>query len=227
MAQRDPPAAAADRDRRHRRCGPATAARPTGPARVRRLLRRAGFTEVAFDAPAGEVFTVGSHRHAGAPRAAGPAGPAVQLLPVLGSRTRTTRCALTRRARSARTSAAAAATRRSLRAARARQPEPDRAGRFRRDPQIGRDDPAGRRRGLVQADGHVTRSRVRTRKVRPARRTRTWPRRVSVGAAGFTDGAGDDPRGRGVVPVGGCRARRRRRRGGEFTVATVSSMSLP
>jgi len=45
---------------RHRRA-------PDRTGRVRRLLRRAGFTEVAFDAPAGEVFTVGSHRHAGAP----------------------------------------------------------------------------------------------------------------------------------------------------------------
>ena len=45
---------------RHRRA-------PDQTGRVRRLLRRAGFTEVAFDAPAGEVFTVGSHRHAGAP----------------------------------------------------------------------------------------------------------------------------------------------------------------
>jgi hypothetical protein len=45
---------------RHRRA-------PDQTPRIRRLLRRAGFTEVAFDAPAGEVFTVGSHRHAGAP----------------------------------------------------------------------------------------------------------------------------------------------------------------
>jgi len=45
---------------RHRRA-------PDQTGRVRRLLRRAGFEEVAFDAPAGEVFTVGSHRHAGAP----------------------------------------------------------------------------------------------------------------------------------------------------------------
>jgi len=45
---------------RHRRA-------PDQTGRVRRLLRRAGFTEVAFDAPAGEGFTVGSHRHAGAP----------------------------------------------------------------------------------------------------------------------------------------------------------------
>jgi hypothetical protein len=45
---------------RHRRS-------PDGPPRIRRLLRRAGFTEIAFDAPADEVFTVGSHRHAGAP----------------------------------------------------------------------------------------------------------------------------------------------------------------
>ena len=36
---------------RHRRA-------PDQTGRVRRLLRRAGFTEVAFDAPAGEVFTV-------------------------------------------------------------------------------------------------------------------------------------------------------------------------
>jgi hypothetical protein len=45
---------------RHRRS-------PDGPPRVRRLLHRAGFEEVAFDAPADEVFTVGSHRHTGAP----------------------------------------------------------------------------------------------------------------------------------------------------------------
>jgi hypothetical protein len=40
---------------------------PDRTPRVRRLLRRAGFEELAFDAPAGEVFAVGSHRHAGAP----------------------------------------------------------------------------------------------------------------------------------------------------------------
>ena len=45
---------------RHRR-------RPDRTPRIRRLLRRAGFEELAFDAPAGEIFTVGSHRHAGAP----------------------------------------------------------------------------------------------------------------------------------------------------------------
>jgi hypothetical protein len=40
---------------------------PDHTPRIRRLLHRAGFEEVAFDAPADEVFTVGSHRHAGAP----------------------------------------------------------------------------------------------------------------------------------------------------------------
>jgi hypothetical protein len=40
---------------------------PDHTPRIRRLLRRAGFEELAFDAPADEVFTVGSHRHAGAP----------------------------------------------------------------------------------------------------------------------------------------------------------------
>jgi len=40
---------------------------PDRTPRIRRLLRRAGFDELAFDAPAGDVFTVGSHRHAGAP----------------------------------------------------------------------------------------------------------------------------------------------------------------
>ena len=40
---------------------------PDRTPRVRRLLARAGFEELAFDAPAGEVFTVGSHRHTGAP----------------------------------------------------------------------------------------------------------------------------------------------------------------
>jgi hypothetical protein len=40
---------------------------PDRTARIRRLFHRAGFDEVAFDAPAGEVFSVGSHRHTGAP----------------------------------------------------------------------------------------------------------------------------------------------------------------
>jgi hypothetical protein len=40
---------------------------PDRTPRIRRLLRRAAFEEVAFDAPAGEVFSVGSHRHADAP----------------------------------------------------------------------------------------------------------------------------------------------------------------
>ena len=40
---------------------------PDQTPRIRRLLRRAGFEEMAFDAPADESFTVGSHRHAGAP----------------------------------------------------------------------------------------------------------------------------------------------------------------
>jgi hypothetical protein len=50
---------------RHRRA-------PDQTPRIRRLLRRAGFEEVAFDAPADEIFTVGSHRHAGAPLALDP-----------------------------------------------------------------------------------------------------------------------------------------------------------
>jgi hypothetical protein len=45
---------------RHRRA-------PDQTGRVRRLLRRAGFEELRFDAPDGELFTVGSHRHTGAP----------------------------------------------------------------------------------------------------------------------------------------------------------------
>jgi hypothetical protein len=40
---------------------------PDRTPRIRRLLARAGFEELAFDAPADEVFSVGSHRHAGAP----------------------------------------------------------------------------------------------------------------------------------------------------------------
>jgi hypothetical protein len=40
---------------------------PDRTPRVRRLLARAGFEELAFDAPEGEGFTVGSHRHTGAP----------------------------------------------------------------------------------------------------------------------------------------------------------------
>ncbi len=41
---------------------------PDRTPKVRRLLAREGFEELAFDAPAGEVFTVGSHRHTGAPQ---------------------------------------------------------------------------------------------------------------------------------------------------------------
>ena len=41
---------------------------PDRTPRVRRLLAREGFEELAFDAPADEVFTVGSHRHTGAPQ---------------------------------------------------------------------------------------------------------------------------------------------------------------
>jgi hypothetical protein len=40
---------------------------PDRTPRIRRLLARAAFEELAFDAPADEVFSVGSHRHAGTP----------------------------------------------------------------------------------------------------------------------------------------------------------------
>jgi hypothetical protein len=40
---------------------------PDRTPRVRRLLCRAGFEELVFDAPAGEVFSVGSHRQTGTP----------------------------------------------------------------------------------------------------------------------------------------------------------------
>jgi hypothetical protein len=40
---------------------------PDQTPRVRRLLARAGFEELTFDAPADELWTVGSHRHAGEP----------------------------------------------------------------------------------------------------------------------------------------------------------------
>jgi hypothetical protein len=40
---------------------------PDRTPRIRALLRDAGFEELSFDAPAGEVYAVGSHRHAGAP----------------------------------------------------------------------------------------------------------------------------------------------------------------
>jgi hypothetical protein len=40
---------------------------PDRTPRLRRLLARAGFEPTAVDAPADELFTVGSHRHAGTP----------------------------------------------------------------------------------------------------------------------------------------------------------------
>lgn len=45
---------------------------PDQTPRVRRLLARAGFEEVAFDAPEAELWTVGSHRHVGEPAPLGP-----------------------------------------------------------------------------------------------------------------------------------------------------------
>lgn len=45
---------------RHRRA-------PDRTSRIRRLLARAGFEELAFDAPEDALFSVGSHRHAGTP----------------------------------------------------------------------------------------------------------------------------------------------------------------
>lgn len=45
---------------------------PDRTPRVRRLLARAAFEEIAFDAPEDEHWTVGSHRHAGEPPALQP-----------------------------------------------------------------------------------------------------------------------------------------------------------
>ncbi len=49
---------------------------PDHTPRIRRLLARAGFDELAFDAPAAEHWTVGSHRHTGEPP---PLQPGVRL----------------------------------------------------------------------------------------------------------------------------------------------------